>query len=516
MVQTIDDLIRKSKAMGYRDLAIFLEHAKPQLSVRCVKGIKAGDNPCEDGDMLNFMVRKGSESHRENRLYFADSTKMYKAAYQMLDVMRASELEWYEKVIDTNLKFNDITLKQPDLLTMIKYFNQLMKNPVIIYDEFFNITVITDQRLSDYEADEINRKRYEMQNLYYFKQNVRFKNPDAPVKNCSRLLYPVLLEGMPKGYLAIFDTETPYGEMDMMILEIFANSILTEMRRQLELSEVESKYVSDFIYDLLYRKEAKEEEIQRRAVRLHVLPDAKYCFIAINPVGTTDDLFFYTNGHITQYEFMNDRIMSNIENFNKKTYKQDIVTKFNTTVYILHKIGQNQETESYEDIKNYCRKLLKMLMELFDGMHFQIGIGDIVDGLINVSGSFHQAGATISYGELIHGEKESFVACYADNSLLKLFTRLNEIGGLEEMIPSNLQELWNYDQKNHTQFYETLKVYLNCNCNAKRAAEQLFVHYKTMLYRIEKLRNTFHIDLEDANSRLFLELGIQLLDMQKK
>lgn len=37
-----------------------------------------------------------------------------------------------------------------------------------------------------------------------------------------------------------------------------------------------------------------------------------------------------------------------------------------------------------------------------------------------------------------------------------------------------------------------------------------------MLYRIEKLKNTFNIDLEDAGGRLFLELGIHLMDMRKK
>ena len=512
---TIDDMISLADKMGYTELADLLGAAKPRLNIQSIEEIKTEFPSALCPKTLYLALERPEETPRENCLYFRTLDMLYRTAYQLRTVLAEHERIWYERIIETNLKFNDITLKEPDLLKMIQYFHSLMKNPVIIYDEFFNITDITDEWICDYDRDENDLQRCEMRNLFYYKQRVFFCRPDAPKPSCTRLLYPVLLGGMPKGYLAIFDLETPYEEMDMMILEIFANSVLTEMRRRLELRNVEYKFVSDFIYDLIYRKEHKEEEIKRRAKQLSVTIDANYCFLAINPTGPMNQRLD-TNGYITQYEFMNDRIMNHIENFNRKIYEQDIVSKFDTTIYILHRTGQHRRDESYDDIKRYCEKLLQTLEPQFSGMHFQIGIGDIVRGLTNVSASYHQAWATISYGELINEKGRSFVVCYADNSLLKLFMRLNEIGGLEEVIPQNLQDIWDYDQRNHTQFYDTLKIYLGCNCNARRAAEKLFVHYKTMLYRMEKLKNTFHVDLEDGTSRLFLELGIHLLDMRKE
>lgn len=520
MIQTIGDIIKKAKEAGYEDLACILKHAKPLLQIDTVKEFKVGCDDCgtsSDPETLYFLTGK-EEKHKENSIFFSKQAEMYKMAYQMLDVMRRAELGWYDKIIEANLKFNDITLKRPDLVTMMKYFNQLMKNPVAVYDEFFNIIAITDEKLREYEEEQIEPQRYEMRNLFYYKQKVFFCGHHATKECCNRLLFPVLPAGggIWKGYLAIFDLETPYEEMDMMILEIFANSALTEMRRQLELQEVERKYVSDFIYDLIYRKEEKAEEILRRAKGLNVAADADYCMIAIKPIGdirgwsTTDD----KNRNI-QYEFMNDRIMNNIDNFNRKYFEQDIVTKFDTSIYVLHKMGQHDLQEGLDAVKAHCVKLLKMLEEFFHDMSFQIGIGDTVHDLIDIASSFHQALAAISYGEIVNKD-ENYVMCYADYSLLKLFGRLKEIDCLDEMIPDNLQKIWDYDQRHHTQFYDTLKMYLNCNCSAKRAAEKLFVHYKTMLYRIEKLKSTFNIDLEDGSSRLFLELGIHLLDMQKK
>lgn len=518
MALTLITAVETAEQQGYLELVAALKAAIPRLRIKQIKDIHIlnMDEPGNtDEEGVLFFTLQG-DVLADNAVYFQSKEKLYEAAYQMVHILKNEEKLWYEKIIETNLKFNDITLKYPDLATMIKYFNRLMENPVIIYDEFFNIVAITNPLLSEYERDENDLKRYELHNLFYYKQRVMFQNQRDCFTSCNRLLFPVLFGGMPKGYLAIFDLQTPYEEMDKMILEIFANSVLTEMRRQLEIKGVESKFISDFIYDIIYRKEAKEEEIQRRAKRLNVAIDAEYCMIAINPIGKMIKSQIDTNGYITKYEFMNDRIMNNIDNFHRKVYEQDIVTKFDTTIYLLHKIGQFEREENYKTLKNECAGILKKLEELFSGMVFQIAMGDIVRGLKNVSDSYHQAWAALSYGELLHGKNSSFIVCYTDNSLLKLFGRMKEIGCLEEMIPENLQKVWDYDKTYHTQFYDTLKMYLQCSCNAKRAAEKLFVHYKTMLYRIDKLKSTFGIDLEEGSTRLFIELGIHFLDIQKK
>lgn len=519
MLQSINSIIALAKEMKHEDLASFLEAVKPKLKTGAIEAVKVGVEETGDKKSLYFFAGERPEHATGNCLYFRDGARMYKMAYLLSQVLKEGERRWYDSVIEANLKFNDITLKQPNLMTMIKYFNKLIQNPVIIYDEFFNVIAATDETLCDYEESRQEPVRYEMRNLFYYKQKVYFNHGKASKSSCSRLLYPVLPAGggVWKGYLAIFDLKTPYEEMDMMILEIFANSALTEMRRRLELQDVERKFISDFVYDLVYRKEEKAEELLRRAKGLNVAADGVYTMIVVQTPGTegktprTGD-----KAAAARYEFMNDSILNHIDNLNQKYFEQDIVTKFDTDICILHKLYQHNEEETYEDVKAHCTKILNLLHEFFPETVIHIGIGNISLGILNVAAGFHQAMAALSYGEIIHETETSFIMAHGDNSLLKLFGRLKEIDCLDEMIPENLQEIWDYDLKYHTQFYDTLKMYLNCNCNAKKAAEKLYVHYKTMLYRIEKLKNNFHVDFEDAGSRLFLELGIHLLDMQKQ
>lgn len=520
---SLENIIARAQVKKYGELVEFLQDNYKKINLKQVSDVVVvgnGENISFVENTLYFTLGENEKDEETGRiLYFSNKETMFTVAYYLVEIINESDRAWNEKIIETNLKFNNITLKSPDVIKMIICFNEIMKNPVIIYDEFFNITVITHDYLESYDRHENTMEKFHMRNLHYYKQRVTFLREDAPVRECNRLLFPVLSEqNMPKGYLAIFDTETAYENMDMMILEIFANAVLVEMKRLLHIQNVEKKFISDFLYDLIYRRTNKEAEINRRASLLHIVKDADYCIIAINPLGDISNPRFDTNGYVSQYEFLYDRVTNNIQNFHNKTHKQDIVSKFDNATYILHKVNwercQNKK-EVFEYIKRFCLKITKMLDERFEGMVFQIGIGDIVPGIANISDSFCQSWTAISYGEILHGQKKSFIISYNDNSLLKLFGRLKETDSFEEIIPMNLINICRYDEKYNSQLYKTLKMYLDCNCNAKKTAETLYIHYKTVLYRLDKIRNDFDIDIENSNSRLYIELGIQLLDLKE-
>jgi len=59
---------------------------------------------------------------------------------------------------------------------------------------------------------------------------------------------------------------------------------------------------------------------------------------------------------------------------------------------------------------------------------------------------------------------------------------------------------------------ETLKVYLECNCNLIRTSERLFLHKNTLLYRLNHIRSIIRCDLNDADERLLLMLSFKLLE----
>ncbi|MBR5995570.1 MAG: helix-turn-helix domain-containing protein [Eubacteriaceae bacterium] len=57
---------------------------------------------------------------------------------------------------------------------------------------------------------------------------------------------------------------------------------------------------------------------------------------------------------------------------------------------------------------------------------------------------------------------------------------------------------------------ETLYAYLCCHFNESRAAETLFIHRTTFLYRMNKLRSLVQLDLEDFDTLTGLMLSFAI------
>ena len=59
---------------------------------------------------------------------------------------------------------------------------------------------------------------------------------------------------------------------------------------------------------------------------------------------------------------------------------------------------------------------------------------------------------------------------------------------------------------------ETLKTYLECNCSLLTAADRLFVHKNTMLYRLNIIKSIIRADINNAYDRTYLLYSFMLLD----
>jgi purine catabolism regulator len=46
--------------------------------------------------------------------------------------------------------------------------------------------------------------------------------------------------------------------------------------------------------------------------------------------------------------------------------------------------------------------------------------------------------------------------------------------------------------------------------NATKAANNLYIHYKTMLYRLERIQEISGVNLEDKKDRLQIEMGLKI------
>ena len=80
-------------------------------------------------------------------------------------------------------------------------------------------------------------------------------------------------------------------------------------------------------------------------------------------------------------------------------------------------------------------------------------------------------------------------------------------------MPEGLQKLYNYKKPQRDDLIITLRAYLDRNLNLSKTAQDLYVHYKTAVYRIEKIEKITGIDFDNANEVLAVRIGLVVYKM---
>lgn len=93
---------------------------------------------------------------------------------------------------------------------------------------------------------------------------------------------------------------------------------------------------------------------------------------------------------------------------------------------------------------------------------------------------------------------------------------LKNIEGRSDLIAKEIRALAVHDKEKDTQYCETLYHYLTCCRSLKKTCDALFTHRNTVLYRIRRMQDDFHIPLDEPAVHADLLLGVSLLLFEEK
>ena len=150
---------------------------------------------------------------------------------------------------------------------------------------------------------------------------------------------------------------------------------------------------------------------------------------------------------------------------------------------------------------------------------FQIGIGKSVEGYQRLKESYYEASQAIKYIEIIRqvtGDKNKSVVHYSNLGFFQIFGKVDDMTELERCIPETLKKLYLYDDEHKGELITTLQMYLRNNQSIKKTAGAMFVHYRTISYRLEKIKQISGINFDDANEVLAVSNGLIIYKMLKE
>ncbi|MFC9836435.1 helix-turn-helix domain-containing protein [Rhodococcus sp. NPDC127530] len=105
------------------------------------------------------------------------------------------------------------------------------------------------------------------------------------------------------------------------------------------------------------------------------------------------------------------------------------------------------------------------------------------------------------------------VSLYDELGIVRLLLGSSDNPDLQGFIKEVTEPLLQYDQQSDGSLLKTLRTFFDANCSQKDAAERLFVHPKTLAYRLELIRKLTNLDLSQHSDRMRADLALRLLQV---
>lgn len=159
---------------------------------------------------------------------------------------------------------------------------------------------------------------------------------------------------------------------------------------------------------------------------------------------------------------------------------------------------------------NIDNDLILHLNKFADNENIKIGISYPFFTIKQLYNHYQQAYKALILGQLFKPSKK--VYSYEDYMAYDLISRVDDKNSLSTMLHPSLSILKDYDKKNKTHLFETLKAYINNDCTIKTTASELFIHRNTLSYRINRIIELTNLDFEDYHTKFLLKFSFLIND----
>lgn len=134
------------------------------------------------------------------------------------------------------------------------------------------------------------------------------------------------------------------------------------------------------------------------------------------------------------------------------------------------------------------------------------GVSGSVDAVSRFPEAFREARLALSAASL---PKEPVVV-FDELGVLRFLLAPGSGVELDAFARRILGPLLSYDEAHGTRLVQTLEAYLEADCNLQRAAKRLYIHHKTLRYRLQRIQLLagLHVDRQDDRFNAMLALKV--------
>ena len=411
----------------------------------------------------------------------------------------------YFKITHDN--FNTFILRNNGLSNtasdIIKFLSIMIENPVVLYYGNLNCMVSTN---SD------NSKLILSDEIQPYKPNIitKFQYMKQMKGSCVQYVVKFAILSEMEIYITITEENRNLTELDYMAIENAIINLQYGFLSEFAQDEVKKKYQRDIVHNILNGL-LSSKEMTEAAAQLGMKESDTYRVVDFHTI-TKNVQRKYTKEQLHEVGVIEGELMHLLPDA--------LIYRNMDQIVMIQQVDSNQtELEYQKEMEEVEDVIQRSILYRKKDTDFQIGIGKSVEGYQRLKESYHEASQAIKYIEIIRqvtGDKNKSVVNYSNLGFFQIFGKVDDMTELERCIPETLKKLYLYDDEHKGELITTLQMYLRNNQSIKKTAGAMFVHYRTISYRLEKIKQISGINFDNANEVLAVSNGLIIYKMLKE
>ena len=386
---------------------------------------------------------------------------------------------------------------------IIKFLSVMIENPVVLYYGNLNCMVSTN---SD------NSKLILSDEIQPYKPNIitKFQYMKQMKGSCVQYVVKFAILNEMEIYITITEENRELTELDYMAIENAIINLQYGFLSEFAQDEVKKKYQRDLIHNILNGL-LSSKEMTEAAAQLGMKESDTYRVVD-----------FHTIKKNVQRKYTKEQLheVGVIEGELMHLLPDALIYRNMDQIVMIQQVDSDQtELEYQKEMEEIEEVIQRSILYRKKDTDFQIGIGKSVEGYQRLKESYYEASQAIKYIEIIRqvtGDKNKSVVHYSNLGFFQIFGKVDDMTELERCIPETLKKLYLYDDEHKGELITTLQMYLRNNQSIKKTAGAMFVHYRTISYRLEKIKQISGINFDDANEVLAVSNGLIIYKMLKE
>ena len=404
-------------------------------------------------------------------------------------------------------RLTDLILSGDGLPAVVLALYALIKRPVAILNNWGDI-------LAEAGSEELERP---LTNNPALQQKILRTAPPGSNWHADPGLWltPLLAgkQGQVEGFVVVWDPLQKANPLDLTAMEHAATVASLELAKEKAVLETERRLKRDFLDDMLTGEHHSLDALlarsrslgwdlaNKRVIMLVDLNQFEAYYLRHMALG---------EGHFQRIKrsFLNS-VSSVVLNENPLSI---VIERSDSIVVMPHFADVMPLTLAQRATQTLAEKICASVPETLNELSITVTVGGFYETVDKLRHSYQEATAALAVGARLSNQQA--IIWYEDVALYVLLKRFSDQSEVNRWQEQTLGRLISYDQKNDTELVKTLETYYDANQVSQQAARDLFIHPKTLKYRLRRIEEILGINPFDGDRQLVFYLATKLHRLQ--